>query len=488
MRPTILVLLFAIGSAAPGRAGQAPTRPAAPSTPSPASDGSTADDAAYYFILGRHLEGEGKLDEAIAAHKRAIALAPASAELRAELAGLYARNDQANEALDAAQAAIQKDPDNQEANKILGTIYAALADQRQPLRPGDKPSEYPARAIAALEKARREGTFDINIDLMLGRLYAQTGAYEKAVPLLRHVVDEQPGYQEGALLLAATEESAGRPADAIETLQETLRVNPDFYRGQLRLAETYERARRWADAAQAFERAQALNTRNTALLPRRALALINAGKAAEARSLLQPLVAASTAPDAAVMYLLAEAQRADHDLESAEATTRKLLTAHPDDVRGLHVLSLIQQERGDMKAAEGTLRDLVTRDPEDANALNSLGYMLAERGERLDEAVQLVQRALKLDPDNPSFLDSLGWAYFQQGRLDQADPPLTEAAAKLQTSSVVQEHLGDLRFKQQRFADAASAWERALSGDGQSIDRAKIEKKIRDARSRMDPQ
>ena len=54
--------------------------------------------------------------------------------------------------------------------------------------------------------------------------------------------------------------------------------------------------------------------------------------------------------------------------------------------------------------------------------------------------------------------------YFQQGRLDQADAPLTQAAAKLQTSSVVQEHLGDLRFKQQRFADAASAWERALSG------------------------
>jgi cytochrome c-type biogenesis protein CcmH/NrfG len=52
----------------------------------------------------------------------------------------------------------------------------------------------------------------------------------------------------------------------------------------------------------------------------------------------------------------------------------------------------------------------------------------------------------------------------------------------------VQDHLGDLRFKQQRFADAASAWERALAGDGQSVDRSRIEKKIRDARARMDPQ
>jgi len=154
----------------------------------------------------------------------------------------------------------------------------------------------------------------------------------------------------------------------------------------------------------------------------------------------------------------------------------------------LHAMSSIQQERGDVKGAEATLRDLVSQDPQDANALNSLGYLLAERGDRLDEAVQLLQRAVKIDPENPSFLDSLGWAYFQQGRLTDADQPLTRAAAQLQSSSVVQEHLGDLRFKQQRFADAAKAWERALSGDGQSVDRAKIEQKIRDARARLAPQ
>ena len=96
-----------------------------------------------------------------------------------------------------------------------------------------------------------------------------------------------------------------------------------------------------------------------------------------------------------------------------------------------------------------------------------------------------VQRALKVEPANPSFLDSLGWAYYQQGKLDLADPPLTQAAAKLPQSSAVQDHLGDLRFKQQRFADAAAAWERALAGDGDAIDRAKVEQKVRDARARM---
>jgi Flp pilus assembly protein TadD len=191
------------------------------------------------------------------------------------------------------------------------------------------------------------------------------------------------------------------------------------------------------------------------------------------------------AKDPVLLYLLAESQRVVKDLDAAQATAQALIAANPEDVRGLHVLSLILQDKGDIKGAERALRDLIARDPLDANALNSLGYMLAERNDRLDEAVSLLQRALKIEPGNPSYLDSLGWAYFQQGRLDLADAPLTEAADKLKANSVVQDHLGDLRFKQRRFADAALAWERALGGDGESIDKAKIESKIREARGRM---
>lgn len=458
---------------------------AAQQTPAAAAPEGTA---AYYFLLGRHLESENKIDDAIDAHKKAIALEPSSAELRAELAGLYARQDRAAEAIDMAEDALKKDPDNQEANRILGSIYAALSEQRQALRPGDKPSEYPSRAITALEKARRDSTFDVVLDFTLGRLYAQTGAFDKAIPILRRVVDDQPGYSDGAFLLAAAQEGAGNLDDATATLERALRESPNFFRGQLKLAELYERQQAWAKAAAAYARAQEMNPRATVLSGRRAAALINAGKPAEARDLLQGMLAAAKpdAQDPAVLYLLAESQRAMKDLPAAEATAQKLVDANPGDVRGLHVLSLIQQDKGDDKAAERTLRDIVSRDPLDANALNSLGYMLADRGERLDEAVELLQRALKIEPSNPSFLDSLGWAYFQQGRLELADAPLSEAASKLSDSSVVQEHLGDLRFKQQRYPDAASAWEKALAGDGRDINRTKIEQKIRDARSRRE--
>jgi Flp pilus assembly protein TadD len=109
--------------------------------------------------------------------------------------------------------------------------------------------------------------------------------------------------------------------------------------------------------------------------------------------------------------------------------------------------------------------------------------MFAEHGTQLDEAVQLIERALKVDPGNASYLDSLGWAYVQQGKFDLADRPLTTAADKQPKNSVIQDHLGDLRLKQNRRVDAIAAWQRALDGDGDSIDRAKIQKKIADARS-----
>lgn len=443
-------------------------------------------DPAYYFLLGRHLESAGKVEQAIKAHERAIALDPGSAELRAELAGLYARQDKAPEAVANAEAALARDASNQEANRILGTVYAAYAEQRLALRQGEDPATYPARAIAALEKARGEG-FDVGLDLVLGRLYVQTRSFEKAVPLLSRVVESQPALVDAAILLSTAQEGAGQPAQAIATLQKVLAENPGSFRAQMRMAEIYEQAERWDEAADALGRAQTLNPRAPMIARRRAVALLSAGRAPESRDLLQATIASgrADAKDPILLYLLAESQRVAKDLDAAQATAQKLIAANPDDVRALHVMSLILQDKGDVKGAERTLRDLIARDPMDANALNSLGYMLAERRERLDEAITLLQRALKIEPGNPSYLDSLGWAYFQQGRIDLADSPLTEAADKLRSSSVVQDHLGDLRFKQRRFADAAAAWERALGGDGQSIDRAKIEVKIREARGRM---
>jgi tetratricopeptide (TPR) repeat protein len=441
--------------------------------------------AGYYFLLGRQLEVDGKIDEAIAAHKRAIEMEPSSAELKAELAALYARQERALDAVEMAEKALAQDPKNAEANRILGSVYAALIEQQAQLRPGDDRSKYPAIAIGALEKAASDGAGDLGLNMLLGRLYVQTRAFAKAIPPLRRVTDDQPGYSDAAWLLATALEHTDQSDAAIEVLRVALQYNPRFFRGQLRVAELNEKLGRWEEAATSYALAQRLNARvATDLAPRRAAALINAGKAAEARDLLKELAATKEQPDPAVLYLYAVAQRQTKDLDGAEVTAKRLREAAPTDPRGMYVLAQILEAKGDTAGAEASLRELLARDPKDATALNYLGYMFAERGDRLDEAVELVRRALQIEPDNPSYLDSLGWAYFQQGKLELADQPLTNAAEKLPSNSVVQDHLGDLRFKQGRYADAIAAWERSLAGDGDSIDRATIQRKLSQAREK----
>jgi Flp pilus assembly protein TadD len=95
--------------------------------------------------------------------------------------------------------------------------------------------------------------------------------------------------------------------------------------------------------------------------------------------------------------------------------------------------------------------------------------MWAEKGQNLTEAEQFIRRALEQEPDNPAYLDSLGWALYQQGRYQEALPPLERAVALLeQPDPTVKEHLGDLYEKLGRRSDAVVAWENAAKLDGAS--------------------
>lgn len=504
MRRFLLILLALAVAPAPARAAQKPADPVL-----------TGETAAYYFLIARRHESAGRVDEAIAALERAIELEPQSGGIRAELAALYARENRALEALEAAEEALKYDAGNEEANRVLGTIYASLSEQRRRLRPTDDPAQYLPKAIAALEKARGSSPTDPGLEFTLGRLYLRANRPDEAVVALNRVFEYQPEYSDGGMLLSAAQEAAGRLEDATTTMETTVRANPDFFRGYVRLIELYERQQRWKDAASTYARAQQVNPRAD-LASGRAAALINSGAPREAQDVLRAAIERKSAADPALLYLLAEAQRRTGDYVAASATVQKLRAEFPDDTRGLamearilaaqgrkteaivafgelikrtpdepmfvYQYAQLLDETGKPAEAERALRDLLARKPDDANALNSLGYMFAERGQRLDEAVSLLKRALELEPGNPSFLDSLGWAYFKQGKFDLADAPLTEAAEKMPGNSVIQDHLGDLRLRQGRLDDAIASWERALAGDGESIDKAAIEKKVRAAR------
>jgi tetratricopeptide (TPR) repeat protein len=672
MKLAVLVVAcgVSISLAADARAGAQGASRQRPAVAAPASSEKVADAYAQ-FLLGHRFEENEDETSAVAAYKRAMDLDPNAAEIPAQLAGLYLKQSKVQEAVAAAEAALKIAPANREANRVLGTVYAALSESSQDPAAGGRGANRDgdanlAKAIQhfelALEGAVAES--DPNVRATLARLYVRSNGYDKAIPLLTDLVNQEPGWQDGPLMLVEAYAGAGRSKDAIAWLEERTAGDPRLLPA---LADFYERERRWSDAAGAYAQALERSPRDSANLRMRyASALMNAGGRAnieKARTALAQVVAAARTPDARTLYMLSQAQRRLGELKEAEASARQVvglnsksawgyyalaealearrqyqsvvdelapviaenrgksgdgsfdvgillphlgfayqeigqhdkaiasfeearrlapgdpavagylieaniaakkysaavdaaklaLTQHPNDLRltrleaqalrhggkadqgialleeavkqhadepaayislaqaysdaerGAQAVKVLEDARGKFPSddaiafelgsvfdkqkkfaeAESAFRQVLSRDPENALALNYLGYMLAERGERLDESVTYLKKALQVEPENPSYLDSLGWAYFKADKLDLAEDNLKRAADQLKTNSVIQEHYGQVLFKLGRYDEAIAAWTRALAGDGDSIDKADVDKKIKAAKQKL---
>ncbi|MEO7169175.1 MAG: tetratricopeptide repeat protein, partial [Sphingomonas sp.] len=119
------------------------------------------------------------------------------------------------------------------------------------------------------------------------------------------------------------------------------------------------------------------------------------------------------------------------------------------------------ERSGEWETALPHLRRAVELAPNQAVALNYLGYALVDRGERIGEGRELLERASKLQPEDPAITDSLGWAYFRSGDFARALPLLERAAQGNPSSATINEHLGDVYWRSGRRFEARYAWRAA---------------------------
>ena len=268
----LLVGLWVSGSQPPWPALQVAQSP-------PAS--SAQSEAYLQFLLGRRLEAEGKLDGAIAAHRRAAELDPKSAEGRAELAGLFARQDRVKEAIEWGEAALALDPDCREAHRTLGLVFGALLERPAAARAlGLTESTVEAvatRAAHHLERADSATLADASLHFTLGRVYVLQREYRKAIAVFRRLNEEEPGVSEASLLLADAYAGSGQVEAARRTLEALLADEPASTRARLQLAELNERDGRWREAAEQYARLLEASPGNIELVSRQAHAWLRAG-------------------------------------------------------------------------------------------------------------------------------------------------------------------------------------------------------------------
>lgn len=426
-------------------------------------------DARLNTTLAQLLTRAGRVREASDALGRAASANPGSRDVQmqyaAALLALGTRDD-AKKALGAVAPLVERN------GRDTGALYL----QAQALRRiGDVfAAERAARSILAADPKSASGIS------ALAQAFGQSRRYKDVIDTIEPFV-AGPGRNQnnGQLLtyLSTAYQSLGQHEKAVDALKRAKAEDPDDETLDLYLVQAYLTARQYKEAAALAETAQKTVPEDLRFTTLQARAQFLAGARPAALALLEQTLAAK--PDRLEIYLgLAElygqAGRVDDALTLLDKADARFPGAGSIAFRRGAVL-------GDAKRhadAERVFRGIIAANARNADALNYLGYMLADQGRNLDEALDLVTRALAEDDENPSFLDSLGWVYFKKGDFAQADKYLSRASDALPLNSVVQDHYGDVLLKLGRPKEASLAWEKALAGDGEEIDRAAVERKL----------
>jgi Flp pilus assembly protein TadD len=124
------------------------------------------------------------------------------------------------------------------------------------------------------------------------------------------------------------------------------------------------------------------------------------------------------------------------------------------------------------------MRRAIELNPQNAPALNYLGYTWAEMGVQLDEAEKLIVRALKIEPNDGFFIDSLGWVYFQRGEYAKAVEHLERAVELTVDDPVIIEHLGDAYEKIGRTEQALQRYRESLKKSKEEDQSKRVKEKI----------
>ena len=142
------------------------------------------------------------------------------------------------------------------------------------------------------------------------------------------------------------------------------------------------------------------------------------------------------------------------------------------------VRGMMRERLGDWDMAEIDLQRARKLSNDEPHVLNYLGYSWIDKGMYLDEGLKIIKQAVKEQPKNGAFVDSLGWAHFRLGNYATALKVLERASQLEPTDPVITDHLGDALWRMQREVEARYQWRKALAFDPTEEDRAKIERKL----------
>lgn len=479
-----------------------------PARAEPSSNAAGSRQAQAEYLRGTLLERRGAYADALDAYEKAMALDPSAAFIAGEAAELALQLEDRDRAEKWARKRLELAPNDAKSRVILARVLWARGDSagaeqqfEKALQddPGSADTLFALTELIAGKDPKRarkllEDFLARNPDqaaralFELGRLDAQEERYAEAVVKLKRSIELDDSESDPArLALAQVYEIQRATAAAVEQYQRLLGDDPDdvdlwAHVGDLQaamgalddaratfralkakhpgdpaacawLAGDAERAGDFKTAAAELKESAALKDDPTLNL-RLGYYQLQSGSMKDAMATLTEARKRWPKDDRIAYYLaLGHDDRGEH--AEAVKLLRDVLSVKPDDRDARWQLATILEKMDKMGEAEPEFRRLIADKPDDAPALNYLGYSLADRGQKLPEALDLIQKALAIEPSNPAYRDSLGWVLFKLGRSTEAAHELAASARALPDDDSVWDHLGEAK---KALGDEEGAW------------------------------
>ena len=475
-----------------------------------ASAPSYANESYYHYLHGRLAEQKGDLETARKDYEKALEFDPHAIEVLRDLSQLDLRQGRLDAALRNAQTMTQLTPKSSPALLFLGNIYALRGDVESALNQYkaalsvDPENEEALIGLASFYgeqgDAQAEKYFknyfslydDADMTYRYGLWLDKRKRTDEAIRELKKASAQAPRFLSPRVALAEIYETR-KSSESIHQYERCLDIEPnspgitvrlanlyyenrqydkatrlfqkalDFFPSEPSiyywLARCYEAQRSWKEADTYLRKAYRLNF-DPQVLPVLAYYATMRGDSKQAIRWLRKAQKAEPDNPVPLLYL----GFGEYDLgnmSQARAVFVKYLALKPNDTQALFHLAVIEDQKGDFSRAEALLQKIIQIDPRHSSALNYLGYSYVDRNRNLEEAEQLIRRAVAEESSNGAYLDSLGWVLYKRGRIQKAREPL-ETAVKYTSDPVLYEHLATVYDALGSTVSAVATWQKAI--------------------------
>lgn len=416
-----------------------------------------------HALHGVALTSVGRTSDALKAYMRAAERPPVIVAVYQAVVRILADDRRTAEALPLLNRARQSFA--KEAGPLLD-----IADLYRVVGSSDARLEVQGKvaALEVLSQVRALKPEDPAMALRLSDRYAQLGQADQSEAVLRELQERSPRNPAAVSRLAELYLRSGRIPEASRQLEALRKIDPAnpvtyYFLGVVALEEKqFERARNH------FERAILINPGLEPAHTDLAVALLSLQRPEDAVAVLDR-ARKEMPPSFRIEYLSGVARsqlkRFDQALEAYSAAEKIGSTNRPPltDHRFYFQVGALLERKGDEAKSIEYLEKALELKPDYDDALNHLGYMWAEKGKNLPKARAMIEQALKAEPENPAYMDSMGWVLFKLGRHSEALDWLLRARQRMtEPDATVLDHVGDAAAACARWDLAREAWAASL--------------------------